>query len=136
MVQLDRAHEAFDAAGAALALIGQAGARQAAHFRRKLGLRALLLADADRVSYRAAGAVRGGAVELLGPRSVANAIKHMARSRVVQGRPVGDVTQLGGAMVIAPGGVVAFHRMAEHAGDNVDPAELLAAARAAASQAA
>ncbi len=128
---MDRAHEAFDAAGARLVLIGQAGARQAAHFRRKLGLESLVLADPDRASYKAAGAVRGGVGELIGPRSVATGIKHMARSRVIQGRPVGDVTQLGGAMVVATGGSVVFHRMAEHAGDNVEPDELLAAARAA-----
>lgn len=129
---MDRAREQFDAAGARLVFIGQAGARQAAHFRRKLGLRSPVLADAARASYKAAGATRAGVGGLVGPKSVAAGVKHMARSRVIQGRPVGDVTQLGGAMVIAPGGVVAFQRMAEHAGDNVDRDALLAAARAAA----
>ena len=113
-------------------LIGQAGARQAAHFRRRLGLEALVLADADRASYKAAGATKAGLVGLVGPKSVASGVKHMARSRVMQGRPIGDVQQLGGAMVIGPGGEVAFERMATHAGDSVEPDELLAAATRAA----
>ncbi len=125
-MQLHGAREQFAAAGARLALIGQGGARQAAHFRRRMGLDGtLVLADADRASYRAAGARRGGVAELLGPRSIVSGVKHAARSRVMQGRPVGDVTQLGGAMVVRPGGAVAFWRMAEHAGDSVEPAELL-----------
>jgi len=129
-VQVHRARERFEDAGARLVLIGQAGPRQAAHFRRKLGLDPLpVLADADRSSYRAAGAVKGGLAELVGPASVLSGVKHMARSRQVQGRPVGDVNQLGGAMVVAPGGRVVFERMARHAGDNVEPDELLGALR-------
>ena len=125
-MQLHGAREQFAAAGARLVLIGQGGARQAAHFRRKMGLDGtLVFADGDRASYRAAGARRGGVAELLGPKSVVSGVKHAARSRVMQGRPVGDVTQLGGAMVVAPGGEVRFARMARHAGDNVDVGELL-----------
>ncbi len=127
-MQLHRARASFAEAGAHLVLIGQGGPRQAAHLRRKLGLDGVpILADADRASYRAAGARRGGVAELLGPKSVVSAVNHMARSRVVQGRPVGDVSQLGGAMVVRPGGEVAFWRMAEHAGENAEAAELLAA---------
>ncbi len=125
-MQLHGAREQFTAAGARLVLIGQGGARQAAHFRRRMGVEGVLvLADADRASYRAAGARRGGVGELLGPKSVVSGVKHAARSRVIQGRPVGDVTQLGGAMIVRPGGAVAFWRMAEHAGDSVEPRELL-----------
>ncbi len=129
-MQLHRAHSQFEDAGARLVLIGQAGARQAAHFRRKMGIDVPVLADESRASYKAAGARRGGVGELVGPRSVASGVRHMARSRVIQGRPVGDVTQLGGAMVVRPGGAVSFARMAEHAGDSVEASELLAAVRA------
>ncbi len=129
-MQLHRAREPFEAAGARLVLIGQAGARQAAHFRRRMGIDLPVLADAERASYRAAGARRGGVAELVGARSIATGVRHAVRSGVMQGRPVGDVAQLGGAMVVRPDGTVAFARMAEHAGDNVEPAELLEAVRA------
>ena len=129
-MQVHRARERFDAAGVRLALIGQGRARQAAAFRRRMGLAVPVLADAHRDSYRAAGAHRGSLEQLVGPRSVVSGLHHMARSGVVQGRPVGDVTQLGGAMAIRPDGTIALHRMAEHAGDNAEPAELLAAVRA------
>jgi len=118
------------AADAALALIGQGGPRQAAAFRRRMGLDVAVLADEDRASYRVAGARRGNLEQLVGPRSVISALHHMARSGVMQGRPVGDVAQLGGAMAIRPDGSVALHRMADHAGDTVEPAELVAAVRA------
>jgi peroxiredoxin len=129
-VQVHRARQEFQAAGARVVLIGQGRARQAARFRRVMALDVPVLADAERESYRAAGARRGSLGDLVGPRSVASGIHHMARSGVVQGRPVGDVTQLGGAMVIRPGGSVAHAHMAQHAGDNAEPAELLAAVAA------
>ena len=129
-MQVHRAREGFEAAGARLALIGQGNARQAASFRRRMALDVPVLADEGRLSYRVAGARRGGIDQLLGPRSVVSGLHHMARSGVVQGRPVGDVTQLGGAMVIHPDGSVGFRRMAEHAGDSAEPTDLLAAVAA------
>jgi hypothetical protein len=131
-VQLHRARERFEEAGIGLVLIGQAGPRQAAHFRGKLGLEPLtVLADAERVSYRAAGLGRGDVAKLIGPRSVLSGVKHAARSGVVQGRPVGDVTQLGGEAVVAPGGEVVHAHAQAHAGETVEPADLLRAATAA-----
>jgi hypothetical protein len=46
----------------------------------------------------------------------------------MQGRTVGNPAQLGGAMVIGPSGRVVWARMAEDAGDNASPKEILAAA--------
>ena len=51
----------------------------------------------------------------------------MARSGVVHGRPVGNIAQLGGALVVAPGGDVLLARRARHAGGSADPDALLAA---------
>ena len=95
-----------------------------------MGLDVPVLADEHRASYRAAGGQRANIEQLLGPKSVISGLRHMARSGVGQGRPVGDVTQLGGAMVIRPDGSLGFHRMAEHAGDSAEPADLLAAVAA------
>ena len=58
-MQLHRARSEFDRAGANLVLIGQATPRQAAHFRRRQGIQLPVLADKERVSYRAAGGKSG-----------------------------------------------------------------------------
>ena len=128
-MQLHRAREQFEDAGVDLVMIGQATPRHASHFRRKLEIDVPVLADEERETYALAGHVRGGVSQLLGPRSVLSGIKHGARSGVVQGRVVGDVAQLGGAAVIAPGGEVLWSHSAKNAGDTVEPDEILAAAR-------
>ena len=128
-VQLHRAREEFEQAGARLVLIGQATPRHAAHFRRKLGIDLPVLADEDRRTYKLAGFPRASVGQLLGPRSVLSGVKHGARSRVTQGRIIGDAAQLGGAMVIRPGGDVVFRQQSANAGDTIEPPELLEAVR-------
>jgi hypothetical protein len=93
-----------------------------------------VLADESRASYKAAGAKVATANELLGPKSVSRGLAHTVRSRgkVRQGRVIGNAAQLGGAMVIAPDGRVAWSHMSEDASDNASPQEILAAARRAA----
>jgi AhpC/TSA antioxidant enzyme len=128
-VQLHRAREQFEQAGLDLVLIGQATPRHAKHFAKKLGLDGqTILADDDRQTYKAAGFKKAGLSGLLGPRSVASGLKHSARSGVVQGRVIGDVAQLGGAMVIDTDGEVLFRRASKNAGDTIEPADLLAQA--------
>ena len=128
-MQLHRAHEQFEAAGVDLVLIGQATPRQAAAFRRKLEIDAVpVLADEERDTYKLAGFRRANLGQLLGPQSVISGLKHSRRSGVMQGRVVGDAAQLGGAMLIRPGGEVALHQVSENAGDTIEPDELLAAA--------
>jgi hypothetical protein len=127
---LDRAGEQFEAAGARLVLIGQATPRQAAQFRRQQGLHLQVLADEKRESYKAAGAKRATATELVGPKVVAKGALATIRTRRIQTRPVGDVAQLGGAIVITPDGTVAWSHMSEDASDNAQPREILAALRA------
>ncbi len=128
-MQLHRAREEFEGAGAKLVLIGQATPRQAAHFRRKLDVDLPVLADEERRTYKLAGLKRASVSELLGPRSVLSGVKHGARSGVMQGRIVGDAAQLGGAMVIGPGDEVLFEQRQRNAGDTIEPADLLAALR-------
>jgi peroxiredoxin len=128
-VQLHRAREQFEAAGVALVLIGQATPRHAAHFRRRMHLELPVLADERRASYKAIGAKKGNFAELFGPSSVTKGALATAKYGVVQGRTIGNPAQLGGAMVVAPGGKVVFSHLAKDAGDNVAVDELLAAAR-------
>lgn len=70
--------------------------------------------------------------ELLGPTSLAKGARAMARSRVHQGRPIGNQAQLGGSLVVSPDGSIPFAHMSEDASDNATLQDLLAAARGAA----
>jgi hypothetical protein len=126
-VQLHRAHERFEAAGAQVVLIGMGTPRQATWFKRKYAPDLTVLADEERRSYRAFGLKSGSVGELLGPKSVVSGIKHAARSGVMQGRPTGNVNQLGGALVIGAGGDVRFEHRSSNAGDSAEPDALLGA---------
>ena len=128
-MQLHRAREEFEVAGASLTLIGQATPRQATAFRRKTKIDLPVLADEERRTYKLMGLRRANLAQLLGPQSVLSGIRHGARSGVVQGRIVGDAAQLGGAFVIGPGDEVLFEQRSEHAGDTIEPGDLLAAVR-------
>jgi hypothetical protein len=129
-VQLHRARERFESAGVSLVLIGQATPRHAAQFRRRFGIELPILADEQRVSYKTIGAKKGSISELVGPRMLAKGMLTSARHGVVQGRTIGHPAQLGGALMVAPGGEVVFSHLARDASDNVDPEELLRAAAA------
>ncbi len=128
---MDRAREKFQDAGADLVLIGQATPRHAAHFRRRLKLSLPVLADEQRVSYQAIGAKMGSMGDLLGPKVVAKGALTTLRTGMLQTRTIGNTAQLGGAVVVRPDGTLAFEQLADDAGDNVPPDELLAAVRAA-----
>jgi peroxiredoxin len=129
---LDRAREQFDAAGAKLVLVGQLTPRHAAHFRRRQKIDLLVLADADRASYKAVGAKVGNLGDMVGPKVLAKGALTTLRTGKMQTRTIGDPAQLGGAMVITPDGTIAWSRMAKDASDNAPPDEILAAVRKAA----
>ena len=128
-MQLHRAREQFEEAGVGLVLIGQASPRQATAFRRKMEIDLPVLADEERGTYKAAGLKRANVSQLLGPRSVLSGVKHGARSGVVQGRIIGDAAQLGGAVIVAPGGDVVYEQVQRNAGDTVEADALLEAAK-------
>jgi peroxiredoxin len=128
---LDRAREKFQAEGAQVVLIGQLTPRHASHFRRRQGIHLTVLADDDRASYKAAGARMANASQLIGPSVLAKGVMTSLRTGKTQTRTIGHPAQLGGAMVIAPDGTVAFSHMARDASDNVSPEELLAAVQGA-----
>jgi AhpC/TSA antioxidant enzyme len=130
-VQLHRARSDFEAAGVGLVLIGQKTPDHAAEFRRKQGIELPILADEKRETYKAAGAKMGTVGELLGPTSVAAGVAKAFRSRgkIRQGRIIGNAAQLGGALVIAPGGRIVWSHKSENAADSASPEELLRAAR-------
>jgi hypothetical protein len=129
-MQLHRAREDFEAAGAGLVLIGQLTPRHASQFRRRQGLELPVLADERRASYKAAGAKVATLSELFGPKLVAKGALTTARTGRVQGRTIGHPAQLGGVLVIAPDGRVTWSHMSRDAGDTGSPDEILEAVRA------
>lgn len=130
-MQLHRAREQFEAAGANLVLIGQLTPRHAAHFRRRQGIELPLLADETRASYKAAGAKIATFGELLGPGVVAKGLVTSVRTGRVQGRTLGHPAQLGGTIVIRPGNEIVYSHMAQDASDNAAPDDIVAALRSA-----
>ena len=127
-MQLQRDHEKFEAAGAALVVVGQGTPRHAQHFREQYKLDGLeLLVDPDREAYKVAGTKVATVGELLGPRSVAAGLKKTVNERVVQGKIQGHPAQLGGVMVVAPGGAVTWTHLAESASDTPPNEQVLAA---------
>ena len=128
---MDRARGDFKAAGAELLLIGQATPRHAAQFRRRQGIQLPIIADEDRVSYKAAGAKVAGITDLFGPKVIAKGAVTGVRNKSIQTRTIGNTAQLGGVLVVRPGGDVAWSHMSNDAGDNASPEEIIEAIGAA-----
>ena len=132
-MQLHRAREDFDAVGARLAVIGQGTPRHAEHFVEEYELDGMqVLVDPDRRTYELAGAKIATVDELFHPRVVARATKIAATERIVQGKTQGHSSQLGGVLVVARDGTIAYAHMADDASDNAPTEEVLKAARSAA----
>jgi hypothetical protein len=131
-VQLHRDRDEFEAAGVELAVIGQGTPRHASSFKDDHGLDFTLLVDPERKTYEAAGAKMAGVTDLFSPKVALKGLRAVAGERVMQGRTVGHPAQLGGVLVVAPGGEVTWSHLANDAGDNPPNSEVLDAAREAA----
>jgi peroxiredoxin len=129
-VQLHRARAEFEAAGVRLVLIGQRTPQHAAEFRERQGVELPVLADEQRISYKAAGTKVANIGGLLGPKVVAKSLLATATTGRFQTRTNGHPAQLGGTLLIAPDGTVPWSHLAQDASDNASPEEILEAARA------
>ena len=127
---MNRDRERFAEAGAPLILIGQGTPGNAAAFRRDFDLDIDLLADTDRLAYKAAGTKVGGFRELVGPTMVVRGLGRALRSKVVQGKTVGHPAQLGGLMLVTPGGEVPWAHLSTDASDYPPSDEVVEAIRA------
>ena len=125
-MQLHREKEAIEARGARLVFIGVGNRHFAGGFRHELGLTEPVYVDTQRHSYRALGMKRGLWATLLNRdtwRSRGRARAGGFRQKGVQGDP----WQLGGVLVVFPGGRVAYRYLSQAAGDHPPVAEVLAA---------
>ena len=113
------------ARGAELVIVGNGAPHFAAAFREDLGLDCPLLVDPELRAYRAAG-LRRGRVEILSPRLPLHAWRAW-RSGNRQAGVQGDAWQLGGVLVIRPGGTLSYRHVSREAGDHPPIDAILAA---------
>ena len=114
---MSRDTEQFSEAGAPLVVIGQGTPANAAHFRERFDLDLDLLVDTDRRAYKAAGTKVGSLSELLGAKVIARGLRRARDSRVLQGRVDGHPAQLGGLMLVTPGGEAPWVHLSDDASD-------------------
>ena len=116
-VQLHRELAKIRERGAELSFIGNGNRDFAAAFRDEYGISAPVYVDTGRDSYRALGMKRGFF------RTLANlaSFRHMMRALrggFRQGKTRGDAWQLGGVLVVRPGGGIAYRYLSSTAGDH------------------
>ncbi len=128
---MNRDREAFIEAGAPVVVIGQGTPANAAWFREKFELEIDLLVDTDRLAYKAAGTKVATLGELLAPKTVLRGLRRARESKVVQGKVVGHPAQLGGLLLVTPGGKVPWAHLSGDAGDYPPNAEVLQSVRGA-----
>lgn len=116
-VQVHRERERIRSAGAELAFIGNGTPAFARAFAEDYRLEVPLYVDPSRKTYRALGMARPGLLSLLSPRILAAAARAL-RGGFLQGATRGDALQLGGVLVVARDGRVAFRHVARDAGDH------------------
>jgi hypothetical protein len=128
-VQLHREQAAFRRAGADLVFVGNGAPHFGKAFAEDFGITAPIYVDVQRAAYRALGMHRRGLSMLLSRGTLAAALRAL-RAGFVQGATRGDALQLGGVLVVRPGGEVVFRHLSGYAGDHPPVASVLAAAGA------
>ena len=121
-------YEELEAKGANVAAIGMGLTAMAADFKAKQSIPFTLLVDRHRETHRALELRRGNLFEIAGPKQVVRGIKSLLTGNT-QGKPAPkqDVLQLGGSLVVAPGGKVLYEHRAAGAEDNAPVDDLVAA---------
>jgi hypothetical protein len=124
-VQLHREKEAIEARGARLIFIGVGNRHFAQGFIAELGLTAPLYVDTARNSYRALGMKRGIIATILSPATWRNRGRARGSGFRMNGIK-GDPWQLGGVLVVSPGGRITYRYLSQASGDHPPVADLLA----------
>lgn len=116
----------FDELGARVVCIGMDTPETAARFKEDHDVPFTFLADARRESYKALGLTKGSALDLVGPRVWKGALNSL-RGGNLQGKIKGNPYQLGGAVVVAPGGDIIYTHRAKNSADNAPVEDLIKA---------
>jgi alkyl-hydroperoxide reductase/thiol specific antioxidant family protein len=125
-VQLHRERDGIEARGADLVLVGNGAPHFARAFAEELGLSGPLYVDPSLSTYHALEMGRASVISLVSARVLRSAARAL-RGGFRQGLVRGDAWQLGGVLVVRPGGEVAYRHLAGDAGDNPPIADVLAA---------
>jgi hypothetical protein len=122
-VQLHRSHDEIQSRGADLVFVGNGNRHFAAAFRDEFGLKEPLYVDTKLDAYRALSFKRGllNLANLGTPGRMWRALKSGAR----QGITRGDTLQLGGVIVVRPGGRVAYRYASDVPGDHPPVSEII-----------
>jgi len=123
-VQLHRALPQIRARGAELHLVGNGNRHFAQAFREQFGITSPMWIDPERKTYAALRMKRGVVATLLS--SWSNR-KRAMKGGFRQGLVRGDAWQLGGVLVVLPGGRVTYEYLSEAAGDHPAVDQVLAA---------
>ena len=115
-MQLHRALPEIRAKGAELVIVGNGNRHFATAFRKEMGLESPVYEDTQRAAYRALGRKRSIA-SVLSPAGIGRIVKTM-RSGHRQKGVQGDAWQMGGVLVVRPGGEVAYQYLSEAPGDH------------------
>lgn len=125
VAQLRRETKAIQERGAELIVVGNGNRHFAQAFREEMDLRTPLYVDTKRDAYRALGMKRSVAA-VLSIDTLKNTWRAL-RSGSRQKRVQGDAWQMGGVLVVLPGGRVAYRYLSEVPGDHPPVADILAA---------
>lgn len=126
MAQLRQRYTEFQAAGAALVVIGMGTPAQTREFIAAQDLPYPVLSDPRRVSHRAYGVMRGTLRQLaLSPRVWLHGVTATAAGHK-QTAAIGDPTQLSGTFIIDRAGIIRFADRADLSSDYTAPDTLLA----------
>jgi hypothetical protein len=125
-VQVHRERKSIQRAGAELVLVGMGELRYAQAFQRELDLSCPILVDPSRVAYKALSMKRGVGRTVAMP-SVWAARLRASREGFRQRGIKGDPWQLGGVLVVLPGGRVAYRYLSDTSADHPPVTEVLSA---------
>jgi len=125
-VQLHRERERLREHEATLVFVGNGNRSFALAFRDEFKIRSPIYVDTQRRAYEALGMKRG-VLAVLGSVGTIRSAARALRAGFRQGAVQGDAWQLGGVLVVRPGGELVYRYLSSSAGDHPPIAELLSA---------
>ena len=123
---MHREKERIQRAGAELVFIGNGNRHQAADFKHQFSLDEPIYVDTALDSYRALAFKRSVGGTVLSPKAWGHGLRALKSGFRQQGVK-GDAWQLGGVLIVRPGGVVLYEYRSNEAGDHPPVNEVLEA---------